>query len=103
MSGAWPPPPDLASIQELVREADVEGLITEGAPGDEYEPEGEKIFEAIAHLETAEITSSRILPLLERIWLDSFEAELALRRPALMSLAGQIERFFGPEAVPQTR
>ena len=48
MSGAWPPPPDLASIQELVAGADVEGLIAGGAPGDEYEPEGEKIFEAIA-------------------------------------------------------
>ena len=104
MSGAWPPAPDLESIQELVRDADVEGLIAGGAPGDEYEPEGEAMFRAIAHLATVEITSSRLLALLESIWGDSFsanDAELALRRPALLRLAGQIERFFGPEAVPR--
>ena len=107
MSAPWPPPPDIESIQDLVRAADIEGLIEiHGAPADEYEPEGKHIFSAIGHLPTAELTVPNLLPILEAIWRKNFiddEAELALRRPALEALAQQITRFFGPEAQPQTR
>jgi hypothetical protein len=103
----WPPPPDLASIKELVRDADVEGLIaTHGAPADEYDTEAEALHTAIAHLQTNEITVSGLLPALEAIWRKNFiddDAELALRRPALEGLAQQIARFFGPGAKPQVR
>ncbi len=104
---SWPPPPDLASIQELVRDADIEGLIElHGAPPDEYDTEAEALYAAIAHLPTAEIIPARLTPLLEDIWRKNFiddDAELAQRIPALGELAAQIARFFGPEAVPQTR
>jgi hypothetical protein len=107
MSAPWPPPPDLESIQDLIRDADIEGLIEiHGAPADEYEPEGKQIFSAIRHLPTAELTVPKLLPIFEAIWRKSFiddDAELALRRPALEGLAQQIARFFGPEAIPQTR
>ncbi len=46
------------------------------------------------------------LPLIEAIWQRSFvldDAAMAARRPAQLSLAQQIERFFGPEARPQVR
>ncbi len=46
------------------------------------------------------------MPILEDVWRRSFElndAGVALRRPKLLELAGQIERFFGPEAQPQVR
>ena len=57
---AWPPPPDLASIKELVRDADVEGLIEiHGAPSDEYDTEAETLHTAIAHLATSEITAGQ--------------------------------------------
>lgn len=102
-----PPPPDLESIKELVRNADIEGFIeVHGAPADEYDTEAEALHTAIAHLRADEITVSKQLPILEFIWRKSFiddEAELALRRPALEALAQQITRFFGPEAQPQTR
>ena len=106
-SAPWPPPPDLESIRDLVREADVEGLIeTHGAPADEYEPEEEKVFDGIKGFSTADIIVPVLLPLLEQIWTKSFEldeAELALRRPNLLKLANQIQRFFGPDAIPQVR
>jgi hypothetical protein len=106
MSKPWPPPPDLSSIQDLLREADPEGHLAEGAPADEYEPEEEDLFEAIKDLPTAELLSANILPILEGIWAKNFALDddaLAERRPALLSLAGQIERFFGPASKPQVR
>jgi hypothetical protein len=106
MSKPWPPPPDLESIQELVRAADPEGHLAEGAPADEYEPEEEAILAAIQHLSTADLTVSNLQPTLEYIWRSSFNlnaSELASRVPALTSLAQEIERFFGPEAKPQVR
>ena len=103
---AWPPPPDLDSIRELVRTADPEGHIADGAAADEYEPEEEAIFAAIAHLPTAQLTPANLAPLIEQAWRDSFahdDEALAKSRPALLTLAQQIARFFGPEATPQVR
>ena len=103
----WPPPPDLESIRELVREADVEGLIAiHGAPEDEYDTEADAFHAAIAPLASEEITIAKLLPILEAIWRRNFiddDTELALRRPALEGLAAQVARFFGPEAQPQVR
>jgi hypothetical protein len=107
MSAPWPPPPDLESIRELVRDADVEGLIEiHGAPADEYDTEAEILHTSIANLQTEEISVSKLLPILEIIWRKNFiddDTELALRRPALEGVAQQIVRFFGPGANPQTR
>ena len=105
-AASWPPPPDLKSIRELVRDADVEGFIAEGAPADEYDTEAEEFFAAIAHLRVAEITVTALLPTLEEIWSRNLvrdAAVLVTRRPALELLAGQVCRFFGPEARPQVR
>ena len=106
VSRPWPPPPDLSSIQELVRTSDPQGLISEGAHADEYEPEELSLLNALSGLPTAEILVTNILPPLEVIWQKSFslsEEELAVRRPKLLSLAKEIERFFGPESQPRTR
>ena len=106
MSKPWPPPPDLESIQQLMREADPEGHLAEGAPADEYEPEEEELFAAIQHYATADLLAANLLPILESIWRKSFslsDAALAERHSALLELAQQIERFFGPEAKPQVR
>lgn len=102
----WPPPPDMESIRELVRAADPEQHLSDGAHADEYEPEEEAILAAIGHLPTAELITKTTLPLIESIWQKSFvldDAAMAERRPALLALAQQIERFFGPEARPQVR
>ncbi len=102
----WPPPPDIESIRELVRTADPEGHLAEGAPSDEYEPEEEAILKAIGHLGTSQLLASTTLPIIESIWQTSFgldESSMIERRPALLDLAQQIERFFGPTARPQVR
>ncbi len=106
MSKPWPPPPDLASIQELVRTADPEGHLAQGAPSDEYEPEEEAILAALAGLPSGELLTAAILPRIEQVWTSSFHLtaeQLATRQPALLSLAKEIERFFGPESKPRTR
>jgi hypothetical protein len=106
MPRSWPPPPDIDSIQELVATADVEGFISGGAPADEYETEAELIFNAIENFPTADMVAAKLEPIIEAIWQKSFSldtASLATRRPALTALAGEIARFFGPEAKPQVR
>ena len=104
---AWPPPPDLGSIQELVRNADTEGFIAiHGAPPDEYDSEAEDLFASIGRWPTDQITAANLAPVIERVWSKSFayDDETSARAyPALLGLAQQIARFFGPEAKPQVR
>jgi hypothetical protein len=106
MSTPWPPPPDLASIQDLVRAADPEGFLkAPGAPQDEYDPEERALLAALPST-TADLITANILPPLEEIWQRSFslgDDELSQRRPALLALAKEIERFFGPDSKPRTR
>jgi hypothetical protein len=102
----WPPPPDLESIRELVRAADPEGHIAAGAHADEYDPEEEAILAAIGNLQTSELVATTTLPLIQAVWQTSFgldDVEMTERQAALLRLAEQIERFFGPEAKPQVR
>jgi hypothetical protein len=106
MLPAWPPPPDLASIQELVRVADIEALIATGAPPDEYDPEASAILAGIRHLSSDQITAPNLRPIIEAIWSKAFAVDDVLpvaRQFAILGLARQIERFFGPEADPQVR
>jgi hypothetical protein len=106
MANPWPPPPDPASIKELVANADVEGFIADGAPADEYDIEAEEFCTALDGYATAEITVARLLPVLEEIWAGAFEltdAQVASRRDKLTALATEVARFFGPEAQPQVR
>lgn len=103
---AWPPPPDLPSLKELFAAADVEGLISDDCPLDEYDPEAKHFYEATLAYPTSKFAAEETLPLLEHLWINQFslnEEQLAQRRPALTELARQIARFFGPNAQPQTR
>ncbi len=93
-------------MQELVRAADIEGFLEQGLPADEYDPEASELFEALHALPSDRIVATDLLPQLERIWHKSFslsEEALATRRPHLLGLAKEIERFFGPESKPRTR
>jgi hypothetical protein len=106
MSAPWPPPPDLDSLKELFATADIEGLIADDCPLDEYDPEARHFYEATTGLPSSNFAAKQTLPFLEELWVKQFmlnEEQLALRRPALMKLAEQIARFFGPEAQPHTR
>jgi hypothetical protein len=106
MSTPWPPPPDLASIKELVCTADTEDFIANGSPADEYDHEAEQLHATIGRFATADLTASNIVPHVEAIWSKSFDYAddtLAKVYPRLVGLAQQIARFFGPEATPQVR
>jgi hypothetical protein len=105
-STPWPPPPDLASIKELVRNADTEEFIANGSPSDEYDGEAEQLFTAIGRFATVDLVAPEIVPHIESIWSKSFAYDqdiLARTRPSLEGLAQQIARFFGPEARPHVR
>jgi hypothetical protein len=102
----WPPPPDLDSLKELFATADIEGLIADDCPLDEYDPEAKHFYEATIGLPSTGFAAEQILPLLEQLWIKQFTLngeQLAQRRPAIEALAQQIARFFGPEAQPLTR
>jgi hypothetical protein len=106
MSKPWPPPPDLASIKELVANADVEGFLAEGGHFDEYDLEAAQIANKLVTWPAASLTADHILPVLEHVWADAFSLDdvtLAARKPKLQGLADQIARFFGPAATPQVR
>jgi len=102
----WPPPPDLDSLKELFASADVEGLIAEECPIDEYDPEAKHFYEATMGRPTTAFAAEQTLPILEKLWVEQFmldQVQLAQRRPALIELAKEIARFFGPGASPQVR
>jgi len=106
MSAIWPAPPDLDSLKELFATADIEGLIADECPLDEYDPEAKHFYEATIGFPTSKFAAEQTLPFLEHLWVRQFmlnEEQLAQRRPALTELAQQIARFFGPEAKPQVR
>jgi hypothetical protein len=106
MSKPWPPPPDLESLKELFATADVEGLIADDCPIDEYDPEAKHFFEETKGFSTEKLTQAHTLPLLVELFAKQFMWNAALkseRMPKLEQLAQQIERFFGPEANPATR
>jgi hypothetical protein len=106
MSKRWPPPPDLDSLKELFATADIEGLIADECPLDEYDPEAKHFYEATIGLPSSKFAATQTIQLLEKLWVRQFmlnEEQLAQRRPALMELAQQIARFFGPEEKPQVR
>jgi hypothetical protein len=106
MSKPWPPPPDLESLKELFATADVEGLIADDCPIDEYDPEAKHFFEQTLGYPSAKFSEAHTLPLLEELFGKQFmwstEQKLQ-RRSNLEGLAQQIERFFGPTAQPQVR
>jgi hypothetical protein len=94
-------------MKQLVREADTEGLIQYGeAPADEYDGEAEALLAAVSRFATAQLTLTNLQPIIETIWQKSFnldDAALDKSRPSIISLANEIERFFGPGATPQVR
>jgi hypothetical protein len=106
MSQPWPPPPDLDSLKELFAAADVEGLIADDCPLDEYDPEAKHFFDETNGYSTAQFTEALTLPVLEDIFAKQFmwsDAQKIERRPKVQDLAAQIARFFGPGAQPQVR
>lgn len=69
-------------MNELLVESDIEGLIENGAPKDEYFTEAEQIVSAINQLEKKQINEENILAIISLVWMRNFELsveELKLR------------------------
>jgi hypothetical protein len=103
---SWPPPPDLESLKELFASADVEGLIADDCPLDEYDPEAKHFFEEISGWSSSRFTTEEITPVLVDIFAKQFgwnRGSEATHEGKVAGLAAQIARFFGPEAKPLVR
>jgi hypothetical protein len=90
---------DYESIDELFRMYDVEGLISSGAPDDEYEPEVERIFAALEALPRERATTTTLIEMFEEVWKQMFsvteEEEMAKRRPDFEQIAEKVMQYFG--------
>jgi len=93
------PRPDLESIQDIIRAADPEGLLAEGAPEDEYEPEEEALLSELGDIPTSEITEELVRALVDEIWTEAFDAEeTPQRETGLQTIAERIVHYFGPQS-----
>jgi len=93
------PRPDLESIQDIVRSADPEGLIAEGAPEDEYEPEEEALMAELKSISTDELTEDLVRALVDDIWSTAFDSdETPAREAGLQAIAERIIHYFGPQS-----
>jgi len=84
---------DEESVEELFTTHDLEGLIADGAPADEYEPEMEQLIAALAQIPTGESSQSKIVAILANIWRTDFsstEDRLKALRPGFESLANTL-------------
>ena len=99
MSAPWPPPPDLESIQDLVRAADIEGLIQiHGAPADEYEREVEDVLVALDGLPREEATVPRLVSIFENVYRSRFkwsDEQMRRVRPDFEDIAHKVMNYFG--------
>jgi hypothetical protein len=89
---------DYESIDELFRIQDIEGLISSGAPEDEYEPEVERIFTALEALPREQATRPALVGLFEGVWKQMFgatEEKVASRRPDFEEIAEKVIQYFG--------
>ena len=89
---------DLNELKDLFSEHDIEGLINEGAPFDEYDEEATKLIRRLKDLEfdKTKIDHMAIVDALMGIWSESFDlrgAELEKREQNLTKLALEVEKL----------
>ena len=88
---------DLESLEELIRTADIEGYLAEGAPQDEYDLEIAALLTRLHEIPPGDATREHLVSLLETVWQSAFSlspADLLERRPAFMAIADKLLHFF---------
>lgn len=83
------------NINNLLQEADIEGLITAGAPADEYDSEAAAISLALREMDNSQINTDSITAVIAAIWAKSFHLDengIHARLPAIKTLAERITR-----------
>jgi hypothetical protein len=90
---------DYAAISELFRLHDIDGLISSGAPDDEYESEVERIVTALENLsrEQASVTAIADIFAAVAVWAQmcgGSEEQMRRRRFDFDEIAEKVMRFF---------
>lgn len=85
---------DESTVDEVLRQEDLESLFQHGAPGDEYSHEARTITSEINLIDEASLTEDRITEVIRAVWNRSFgpfsNDELDLRMPAFRQVAHRI-------------
>jgi hypothetical protein len=81
-------------IGELLRHEDIEGLLSMGAPDEEYESEAEMIADRIGEAEMkASVTRQDVESIVASVWKEMFELsdeDMRLRRDAFATIAARL-------------
>jgi hypothetical protein len=82
-------------INKLLRLEDIEGLLSIGAPDDEYESEAKLIADRVAEHQASgrEVAKEEVASIIAEVWKEMFELsddELLLRREAFQSVAARL-------------
>jgi hypothetical protein len=81
----------LDNLKRALVSEDIEGIISSGAPLDEYSSEAEKIFSEVSLLSAGQINEESVISIISLVWDEHFgpfsEDELAQRLPAFERLA----------------
>jgi hypothetical protein len=88
---------DHEAISQLFRLHDIEGLISSGAPEDEYEPEVERIVAALENLSREQATAAAVVDIFGTVWAKMFglsEEQVRSRRFDFDEIAEKVMRFF---------
>ncbi|HUX66351.1 MAG TPA: hypothetical protein VMV31_02560 [Terriglobales bacterium] len=59
---------ELTGVRLVLNELDIEGLLSPGAAGDEYDLEAVRIAEALKGLPALEVTEDRVADIIEDVW-----------------------------------
>jgi hypothetical protein len=82
-----------SAIASLLKESDLEGYISFGAPDDEYDSEAEVIALALSELDYTKIDTKSLATIVSEIWQKSFDlasADLEVRYPAIENFATRL-------------
>ena len=87
----------LEQVRELLRSEDIEGLISMGAPADEYDSEAEMVAERVQRAESVawngRLARDEVIAILASVWKEMFDLsdrELAPRRDAFETIATRV-------------
>jgi hypothetical protein len=88
---------DYEAVSELFRLHDIEGLISSGAPEDEYKPEVERIVAALENVSREQASVTAIADVFQEVWAQMFglsEEQMRRRRFDFDEIAEKVMQFF---------
>ena len=83
----------LSAINTILQKEDVEGLIAQGAPHDEYAHEAKEIADAVMSLNQDQQTETNVVAIISLVWAKSFNRsaeEIKKRIPTFQHIAQQL-------------